>query len=142
MIVIVAPVRWRRTGAVAVLLGSAALALSPAVGLLSGSALGLSIYGPVGVELDGKTSRTRFPALTPMPTFMTLEGKFSEAAGTGARVPAVRTISLQFDKAGAIFTKGLPTCRWPPPDDLRLEYSRPQRLPQRAYCESSLVGHG
>jgi hypothetical protein len=30
-------------------------------------ALGISIHGPVNVELDGKTTRTKFPAPTPKP---------------------------------------------------------------------------
>jgi hypothetical protein len=110
----------------------AAVACLCAAALLSDSALGVSIPGPISVELDGKTSRTKFPPATPKPISMTLEGEFSEPAGTGARVPALSTISLQFDKAGAIFTKGLPTCRYSPNPDIGF-----------VGCdEASLVGQG
>jgi hypothetical protein len=110
----------------------AAIAGVCAAALLSASALGISIHGPVSVELDGKTSRTKFAARMPKPITMTLEGRFSEPAGTGARVPAVTTISVQFDKAGAIFTKGLPTCR-PPSTASEFWWS---------LCKKALVGQG
>ena len=104
-----------------------------AAAALSGSAFGVSIpLPPVFVKLAGKTSRKQFPATTPKPTTMTLKGKFSEPAASGARVPAVSTISLQFDKAGAIFTKGLPTCRYSPNPDIGFVGCN----------EASLVGHG
>ena len=40
---------------------------------------------------------------------LTLEGKLKTTDGT--HIPAAKTISLDFDKAGELFTKGLPSCK-------------------------------
>lgn len=109
----------------------ALLACLSATSLLSGSALGVSILLPPQVELNGRTSPSRLPAATHEPIALTLEGRIWDPGVEEERPPPLATLSLQFDRAGAVFTKGLPVCR--PPSSPDFGWSG---------CKDALVGHG
>src|SRR3954447_523742 len=100
-------------------------------GFLSASAIGgISILLPPSAELRGKVNPSTLPRTTAKPITLSLEGRISEL-GSGARPPALETLSLQFDKNGAIFTKGLETCKWGPISELSIVQ----------VCRKALVGH-
>ena len=64
--------------------------------------------GNLLVEIEGGITPKKLPRKTPAP--ITLKVKGSIATADGSHVPALKTLALQFDKAGSIYTKGLPTC--------------------------------
>ena len=99
--------------------------------LLSVSALGVTIVTSSSVELVGEIKPSKLPRATRRPFTATLEGKFP-GSGNGARPTAVKTLSLQFDREGAIFTKGLPICKLSPISEFSLAH----------VCQKALVGHG
>ena len=65
--------------------------------------------GDVGVEIEGSLSPKKLPKHTPTPITLNLSGQIKTTDGT--QVPALKTLALQFDKHGTVYTKGLPTCR-------------------------------
>lgn len=74
------------------------------------SAFGITIKsGNLEATFDGKISPTAFPKHSKAPLTLQLEGALGTSDGT--HVPAVQKISLDFDKAGELFTKGLPSCK-------------------------------
>jgi hypothetical protein len=88
---------------------TAALA-TVALGALAVSAAGGEIVreGNLIISIDGGITPTKLPKKTPAPITLKLKGSVKTADGT--HVPALKTLSLQFDKAGHIYTKGLATC--------------------------------
>ena len=97
-------IRKNRFRALAV--AAAAIAVMAAV---VGSASGVTIKsGNIEATFDGKISPTAFPKKEKAPVALTLEGKLKTT--DGAHISAAKTISLDFDKAGELFTKGLPSC--------------------------------
>ena len=91
----------------ALAIAAAAVAVMAAV---VGSASGITMKaGKIEATFDGKISPTAFPKKEKAPVTLTLEGALRTTDGT--HIPAVKTISLDFDKAGELFTKGLPTCK-------------------------------
>jgi hypothetical protein len=103
-----------------------------AASLLSESAGGDSLLLPPAVTLNGRTNRLGLPGTAPKPITLILEGKIAEPNAAEGRPPPLATLSLQFDKAGAIFTKGLPICR-PHRGSPDWEWTG---------CEQARVGHG
>jgi hypothetical protein len=81
-----------------------------ALGALGVSAAGGEIVreGNLIVSIDGGITPTKLPRKTPAPITLKLKGSVKSADGT--HVPALKTLSLQFDKAGHIYTLGLATC--------------------------------
>ncbi|HVC07524.1 MAG TPA: hypothetical protein VND98_08075 [Solirubrobacterales bacterium] len=113
------------------LAGIACLAVA---GMFSASALGVSVRlaGP-GPELEGKITPAKLSKTAPKPVTLALEGTTSEPRATGEHPPVLKTISLQFDKSGAIFTKGLARCTI-------ADLTRPDG-PEHP-CQKAIVGHG
>ncbi len=106
-----------------------------ATGLLNASAFGttlVSLLLPPGASLAGRTSPLRLANTAPTPITLTLKGKTFNAEAPEKRPPPLKSISLQFDKNGAIFTRGLATCR--PPWNPDVGWS--------PRCPEALVGHG
>jgi hypothetical protein len=64
--------------------------------------------GNLIVEIEGGVSPKKLPKKTPAPITLTVSGSIKTADGT--HVPALKTLALEFDKHGSIYTKGLATC--------------------------------
>jgi hypothetical protein len=64
--------------------------------------------GNLIVEIEGGIAPKKLPKKTPAPITLKVKGSIKSADGT--HVPALKTLALQFDKAGSIYTKGLATC--------------------------------
>ena len=83
-----------------------------AVGVMAAlvaSASGITIKaGNIEATFDGKISPTKFPKKEKAPLTLELSGKLKTT--DGSHIAAAKTISLDFDKAGELFTKGLPSC--------------------------------
>lgn len=79
------------------------------IALLAQSASGNTVRaGNLVINIDGGVTPAKLPKKTPAP--ITLKVKGSLATADGTHVPALKTLALQFDKHGSIYTKGLPTC--------------------------------
>lgn len=85
-------------------------AVVAAMAVMVGSASGITVKsGNIEVEFDGGFSPKALAKKGPgTPITLTLEGKLKTT--DGSHISAAKTISLDFDKAGAIDAKGLPTC--------------------------------
>jgi hypothetical protein len=105
-----------------------------AAGLLSASALGVSLLIPPSFKLTGKTTPSKLPGTSPKPLTLTVEGKFVYPGGP-EELHALKTLSLQFNRNGAIFTKGLATCTIGDLKRLIIETAVPR-------CREAIVGHG
>jgi hypothetical protein len=85
------------------------------------------------MEMEGGISPRTLPKRTRRPVTLTLNGRVQP--GTGERPLGFQAMALEFDKDGAFFTKGLPTCTplgpgvEPAPGD-------------RHRCDDALVGRG
>ena len=98
--------RIRRHRIRALIISAAAVAVMAAV---ASSAFGITIKaGNIEATFDGKISPTAFPKKEKAPVALTLEGKLKTTDGT--HISPAKTISLDFDKAGELVTKGLPSC--------------------------------
>jgi hypothetical protein len=114
------------------LLSLAAVALL-AIGLVS-SALGSTVQaGNLIVEIEGAISPQKLPKKSAAPITLTVSGAIKTA--DGSHVPALKTLSLQFDKHGSIYTKGLPTC-----DPRKLQSTLTAQA--KKVCGPALVGSG
>lgn len=107
-----------------------------ASGLLSASAGGLSIV-PTSpsprVSLIGETSPSKLPDKTPTPIRLNWQGTISSPESPEEPPPALKSLSLRFDKNGAIFTKGLPICPYlRPVIDINVVRA----------CRPAIIGHG
>ena len=75
-----------------------------------GSASGVTIKsGNLEATFDCSFAPTAFPKKEKAGLTLKLEGKLKTVDGT--YIPAAKTISLDFDKNGELFTKGLPSCK-------------------------------
>jgi hypothetical protein len=98
------------------------------------SATGITVKsGILQATFDGKISPSAFPKKEKAPVALTLEGKLTTT--DGSHVPAVKTVSLDFDKAGELFTKGLPTCK-------QGELESTLTTQAKQVCGDALVGTG
>ena len=114
------------------LLSLAALALL-AVGLVSAASGAVVRAGNLIVEIEGQISPTKLSKKTPTPITLTVSGSIKSA--DGSHVPALKTLSLQFDRHGQIYTKGLATC-----NPAKLESTLTAQA--KAACGPALVGTG
>lgn len=87
----------------AAILAIGALALSAASGAQ------VVRLGNLIVTIEGSVSPKVLPKNTLAPITLKVSGSIATADAT--HVPALKTLALEFDKHGAIYTKGLPTCR-------------------------------
>jgi hypothetical protein len=123
--------RIRRNRVRALAIAAAAIAVMAAV---AASASGITIKsGIIEATFDGKISPTAFPKKEKAPVTLTLEGKLKTT--DGSHIPAAKTISLDFDKAGELFTKGLPTCK-------KGELESTLTAQAKKVCGDALVGTG
>ncbi len=114
-------------------LAIAAAAVAVMVAVVA-SASGITIKaGNIEATFDGKIAPTAFPKKTKAPVTLTLEGKLKTT--DGEHIAAAKTISLDFDKAGELFTKGLPTCK-----KGALESTLTSQA--KSVCGKALVGSG
>lgn len=89
--------------------------------------------GNLIVSIDGGITPTKLPKSTQAPITLKVKGSIKTADGT--HVPALKTLALQFDKNGAIYTKGLPTCT-----TAKLQATLTAQA--KAACPDALVGTG
>jgi hypothetical protein len=114
-------------------LAVAALAVV-ALAALAASALGVTVKsGNIQVTFDGSISPNAFPKKEKGGLTLKLKGNLETLDKT--HIPPVKTISLNFDKAGELFTKGLPSCTVG-----KLESTITSQA--KAACGKALVGTG
>jgi hypothetical protein len=102
--------------------------------VLVSSATGITVKGGIlEATFEGKISPTAFPKKEKAPVALSLEGKLKTT--DGSHIPAVKTVSLDFDKAGELFTKGLPTCK-------QGELESTLTTQAKKVCGDALVGTG
>ncbi|MBS1885808.1 MAG: hypothetical protein JSU06_01325 [Actinobacteria bacterium] len=89
-----------------VVLGLALTAV--AAGLASVAVADTVTAGNVTISIEGAVSPQKLPKTTPAPITLTVSG--SVKTTDGSHPPALKTIALEFDKNGGIYTQGLPTC--------------------------------
>jgi hypothetical protein len=89
--------------------------------------------GGLVIQVEGKITPSKLPKSKPAPITLHLEGHIKTT--NGEPVPALKTLNLQFDKHGSIYTKGLPTCTTG-----KLQATTTQAALKA--CKSSLVGKG
>jgi hypothetical protein len=117
----------------ALALAAAAAALL-AIALLSTAASGEVVKaGNLIVEVEGAVSPTKLPKKTPAPITLTVSGSIKTADGT--HVPALKTLALEFDRHGQIYTKGLATC-----NPAKLQSTLTAQA--KKACGAALVGTG
>jgi hypothetical protein len=111
-----------------------AAAAVAAMAALAASAAGITVKADnIEVTFDGSISPTAFPKKEKAPVTLKLKGSLETTDGSHIR--PVQTISLNFDKAGELFTKGLPTCK-----KGQLESTITSQA--KAACKGALVGTG
>jgi hypothetical protein len=115
------------------LLGALAAVAMLVAAVVSGASGDTVKAGNLEVSIDGGVSPKKLPKNTPAP--ITLKVKGSIGTTDGSHVPALKTVDLQFDKHGSIYTKGLPTC-----NPSKLQSTLTAKAKQS--CGSSLVGTG
>ena len=64
--------------------------------------------GNLTIIIDANLSPTKLSKKKPTPIALTVQGSIK--SNDGSHPAALKTLDLQFDKHGKIFTKGLPTC--------------------------------
>jgi hypothetical protein len=89
--------------------------------------------GNLEVSIDGGITPKKLPKKAPGPITLKVKGSIGTTDGT--HVPALKTVNLQFDKHGSIYTKGLPTCN---PSKLQSTLT----AQAKKACGSALVGTG
>jgi hypothetical protein len=107
-----------------------------AVVALVGSASGAPTVIHVGnlqITADGSFSPKALPKSKPAGITLNLEASIKTLDGT--HVPALKNVSLQFDKNGSVFTKGLPTCKYG-------QLTNTLTAAAKAACGKALVGTG
>jgi hypothetical protein len=105
-----------------------------AVLLMCGAALGLVLRtGPIKVITEGGFSPTTLPKHET--AGITLHGEGTIGTTDGSLPPILKTLTLWFDKHGAVVTKGLPHCT-----QGKLAATTSQQA--RKVCASSIVGEG
>ena len=79
------------------------------IALVGGAARAETVrLGNLIVSIDGSFSPKKLPKKAPAPITLKLSGSIKTV--DGSHPPALKTLSLEFDKHGSIQTKGLPTC--------------------------------
>ena len=110
------------------------LTLLAAVALLASVASGDTVTaGNLTIEVEGAISPQKLPRKTPAPITLTVSG--SVATTDGSHPPALRSVALEFDKNGQIYTKGLATC-----DPAKLTSTLTAQA--KKICGPALVGTG
>ena len=123
--------RIRRNRIKALAIAAAAVT---AMAALVGSASGITIkQGELEATFDGSFSPKAFPKKDKSGLTLKLEGSIKKVGG--GHPPAVKTVSLDFDKAGELFTKGLPTCK-------QGEIESTLTAQAKSSCGDALVGTG
>ena len=123
--------RFGRRGRVATLVVAlGVLAAALAIANASGETVQV---GNVAITAEGKITPTKLSRKTPTPITLNVAGTIATLDGT--HVPPLKTIALEFDKAGQINTKGLPTCNVG-------ELQSTLTAQAKKACASSLVGTG
>jgi hypothetical protein len=89
--------------------------------------------GNLTIEVEGEVSPQKLSKTTPTPITLTVSG--SVKTNDGSHPPALKTVALEFDKNGGIYTKGLPTC-----DPAKLTSTLTAQAKQ--ICGPALVGTG
>ncbi len=89
--------------------------------------------GNLMATLDGGISPKALPKKDKAPLTLSLEGAFETIDKT--HLPPVKTVSLNFDKAGELFTKGLATCKTG-----QLESTLTAQA--KSICKDAVVGSG
>jgi hypothetical protein len=89
--------------------------------------------GNIEVTLDGGISPSALPKKERGPLTLTLEGELSTSDKT--HIPPVKTVSLDFDKAGELFNKGLEACKTG-----QLESTLTAQA--KSVCRKAIVGTG
>jgi hypothetical protein len=80
------------------------------VALLAVSAAAETVRaGNLIVEIEGGVTPKKLPKKAPAPITLKVSGQLKTA--DASHVPVLKTVALQFDRHGHIYTKGLPTCR-------------------------------
>jgi hypothetical protein len=111
-----------------------AVALLAATALVASVASGDTVTaGNLTIEIEGAVSPQKLSPTTPTPITLTVSG--SVETGDGSHPPALKTVALEFDRNGGIYTKGLPTC-----DPARLTSTLTAQA--RQICGDALVGTG
>lgn len=115
-------------------LGVLVAALVGAVALIvSGAAGDVVRHDNLEISIDGGITPKKLPKKGQAP--ITLKVKGSIATTDGTHVPVLKTVDLQFDKHGSLYTKGLPTCN---PNKLQSTLT----AQAKKACGSALVGTG
>jgi hypothetical protein len=110
------------------------LALLAAAAAVASVASGDTVTaGNLTIEVEGAVSPQKLSRTTPTPITLTVSG--SVRTGDGSHPPALKTVALEFDKNGGIYTKGLPTC-----DPAKLTATLTAQAKQ--ICGPALVGTG
>jgi hypothetical protein len=108
--------------------------LLAAVALVASVASGDTVTaGNLTIEVEGGVTPKALSKTTPTPITLTVSG--SVKTGDGSHPPALKTVALEFDKNGGIYTKGLPTC-----DPAKLTSTLTAQAKQ--ICGDALVGTG
>jgi hypothetical protein len=89
--------------------------------------------GNLIITIDGGVTPKALPKKTPAPITLKVSGSIATADDT--HVPVLKTLALQFDKHGSIYTKGLATCSVG-----KLQSTVTARA--KAVCGEALVGTG
>lgn len=121
-------------GAKVALLGAAVTVLAA---LVVSSAMGDTVIKTpeMEIKLEGGITPKRLSKKTPTPITLNVEGSIKNIKEPEERPPALSTLALEFDKHGAINTKGLATC-----SETKLQNTTTQAA--EAACKPSLVGKG
>jgi len=110
---------------------AAALAL---IALPGQSALGAVVEANNLMPLfEAGVSPTKLPKTTPAP--IALKASFPLKTATGSDPPPLKSLTLEFDKHGQLYTQGLPTCS-------AAILQRPINPASEPICHNALVGSG
>jgi hypothetical protein len=86
---------------------AAVLLLGAAVAVAAGRSETFKV-GNLNVTIEGGITPTKLPKNEKAPITLKVGGTIK--TGDGSQPPALKTLQLEFDKAGELNTKGLPTC--------------------------------
>jgi hypothetical protein len=105
-----------------------------AVLAMGGAALAIVLReGPIQVEAEGGFTPTTLPKHKTAPITLHGEGKIGTTDGT--LPPILKTLTIWFDKHGAVVTKGLPYCT-------QGKLAATTSATARRVCAGSIVGEG
>lgn len=113
------------------------LAALAAIGIVAVANAGTKVTlkaGHVEATFEGGVSPTALPKKGTAPVGLTLNGEFKDTSPP-EHLPAVEQITLHFDKAGVLETKGLPSCK-------ASEIEATTTAGAKKACKPALVGTG